>query len=162
MIVFGIDPGYATIGYGAVEYRGGRCHYLGHGAIVTRPGPSLAQRLGEIHRDCAELLALWRPEAVAIEQLFFNSNQKTAIFVAQARGVLLLACQQAGLEPWEYTPLQVKMAVSGNGRAPKKQVQEMVRTLLKLDSIPKPDDAADALAIAICHAVASGSRMLTR
>jgi len=157
MIVFGIDPGYATIGYGAIESRNGRCSYITHGVITTRPGPSITSRLGEIYRDISTLLRDIRPDAVAVEQLFFTNNQRTGIEVAQARGVLLLACAQSGLEPWEYTPLQVKQAVVGYGKATKKQVQEMVRLLLKLDSAPKPDDAADALAIAICHGVVGGN-----
>lgn len=160
MTVLGIDPGYATIGYGAIEYRGGKCRYMTHGVITTKPGPSLSRRLSEIYSDTCTLIDSIRPDAIAIEQLFFNTNQKTALFVAQARGVLLLAASRAGMEAWEYTPLQVKQAVVGYGRAQKKQVQEMLKTLLRLEEAPKPDDAADALAIAICHAISSGSLML--
>ncbi len=157
MIVLGIDPGYATVGYGVIEHSRGVSRMLTYGVITTRPGPSLPARLGEIFSDMQELIGRFRPGAVAIEQLFFNTNQKTAIQVAQARGVLLLACVQAGMVPFEYTPLQVKQAIAGYGRADKHQMMEMTRTILKLEKVPKPDDAADALAIAICHAYSAES-----
>lgn len=157
MIVLGIDPGYAIVGYGIVEYRNNRFRMLDYGAITTQAKVPFNIRLEQIYNEAAALMERCKPEAMAIEKLFFNTNQKTAIDVAQARGVLLLAAQQRGLNIAEYTPLQVKQSVVGYGRAEKKQVQEMTRIMLGLDSIPKPDDAADALAMAICHCHTSGS-----
>lgn len=152
MVVLGIDPGYAIVGYGAVEQAGNRPHALGYGAITTKAGVPLPDRLSEIYRDMLELLGKLRPDAAAIEELFFNTNVTTGIAVAQARGVIVLACAQSGVPVFQYTPLQVKMAVVGYGRAEKKQVMEMTRVMLGLDKMPRPDDAADALAVALCHA----------
>lgn len=157
MVILGIDPGYATVGYGAIEYVRGKARMLTYGVITTQPGKHISLRLAEIFRDMRTLLDQVRPDAVSIEELFFNTNITTGIQVAQARGVILLACAERGITPFEYTPLQVKQAVVGYGRAEKKQVMEMTRNLLGLESIPRPDDAADALAVAICHAHTGGS-----
>lgn len=160
MTILGIDPGYATVGFGAVRYERGRFQLLKYGAIKTAPGRPISQRLKEIYHDMGELIAAFQPDAIAIEELFFNTNVTTGIHVGHARGVIVLACAEAGYDPAEYTPLEVKQAVVGYGRAEKRQVMEMTRVLLNLDHIPRPDDAADALAIAICHAHTAGSSLL--
>ena len=159
MIVLGLDPGYATVGYGVIDHKSGSSRLIAYGAVTTAPGLPLACRLSEIYNDVVTLIETYKPDSACVEELFFNTNVKTAIQVGHARGVILLACQQCGVEPAEYTPLQVKQAVVGYGRAEKRQVMEMVRIMLNLDAIPKPDDAADALAIAICHAHSSTSRL---
>lgn len=159
MLILGIDPGYAIVGYGLVEYQNNRFRTVDYGAITTPAGMPFPQRLQIIYRETQALLEKYHPKAMAVEKLYFQNNQKTAIDVAQARGVVLLAAQLQQVEIFEYTPLQVKSSVVGYGQAVKKQVQEMTRVLLHLDSIPKPDDTADALAIAICHAHSSGSLM---
>ena len=153
----GIDPGYAIVGYGLVKKEGNSIKPLQYGVIRTAADIPIEQRLNEIYEDLTALIEAFKPESVAIEKLYFNTNEKTAINVSQARGVIILACTRAGIPIYEYTPLQVKMSVVGYGRAEKKQVQEMTRSILKLDKIPKPDDAADALAIAVCHAHTAGS-----
>lgn len=148
----GIDPGIATTGFGVVrEERDGRLTALAHGVIETPKTEPLPRRLHMLQRQLDELVRTWRPDEAAVEELFFATNAKTAMVVGQARGVVLLTLYNAGLEASEYTPLQVKQAVTGYGQADKKQMQEMVRMLLALPKIPKPDDAADALAIAITH-----------
>ena len=152
MIILGIDPGTAITGYGLVSHEGNHLKRITHGVIRTSPELPMATRLSRIYQGLGELMAQYQPEVVAVEELFFNKNVRTALAVGQARGVILLSAATAGLEIAEYTPLQVKQAVVGYGRAEKMQVQEMVRVLLCLSEIPKPDDAADALAIAICHA----------
>ena len=157
MIVLGIDPGYAIVGYGAIEHSRGKSKMIGYGAITTQPGPDISLRRREIYQDMCKLLDTIRPDAVAVEELFFTNNVTTGIAVAEARGVILLACAQRGLIPAEYTPMQVKQGVVGYGKAEKKQVMEMTRSLLGLKALPKPDDAADALAVALCHAHTSGS-----
>lgn len=157
MVILGIDPGYAIIGYGVIRAQSGRYQPLEHGAVVTRSGENFNRRLEIIYDSIASVIEQWKPDAVSIEKLFFQNNQKTAIGVAEARGVILLAAQKAGLEVFEYTPLQVKMAVTGYGQAQKPQVMEMTRRLLCLKEVPKPDDTADALAMAICHGQAAGS-----
>jgi len=157
MTVIGIDPGYARVGYGIVRYEKNRFHVLEYGILNTKAGTPFAQRLEEIYLGLQTLFAKHKPDGFAIEKLFFNTNAKTAIDVAQARGVLMLAAQLEGLQAAEYTPLQIKQSVCGYGRADKQQMQEMTRILLNLPSIPKPDDAADALACAICHCHTSGS-----
>ena len=157
MRILGIDPGYAIVGYGAIEHSRGKSKVLTYGAITTQPGPDISLRLREIYQDVCQLLDTIRPDAVAVEELFFTNNVTTGIAVAQARGVILLACAQRGLIPAEYTPMQVKQGVVGYGKAEKKQVMEMTRSLLNLKAVPKPDDAADALAVALCHAHTSGS-----
>ena len=152
MIIIGIDPGYAIVGIGVVEYVGNKFRTLEYNAITTPAGMATTERLKKIYQEMNMYLDKYNPDAVAIEDLFFNSNQKTAINVAQARGVLLVAVSNRNIPICEYTPLQVKQSVTGYGRADKKQIQTMVKMLLGLNAIPKPDDAADALAIAICHA----------
>lgn len=152
MIIIGIDPGYAIVGIGVIEYIGNKFRTLEYNAITTPAGMPTVDRLKKIYQEMTMYLDKYNPDAVAIEELFFNSNQKTAINVAQARGVLLVAVANRGIPICEYTPLQVKQSVTGYGRADKKQIQQMVKMMLGLNAIPKPDDAADALAIAICHA----------
>lgn len=151
MIILGIDPGYAIVGYGALEYNGNKFKVIEYGAITTDASMDMFDRLKSIYDDLNEVIHRVKPDFMAIEELFFNSNQKTAINVAQARGALLLAAMNNGVKISEYTPLQVKQAVAGYGRADKNQVQQMVKLLLGLESVPKPDDTADAVAIAICH-----------
>lgn len=150
--VLGIDPGTATMGWGAIRQEGNRLRYLQHGAVNTSPEWEMPRRLAHLYDGVTELVRGYRPSVVAVEELFFNTNATTAITVGQARGVAMLAAYKAGVEVSEYTPLQVKQAITSYGRADKRQVQEMVRTLLNLREVPKPDDAADGLAIAICHA----------
>ncbi len=153
--ILGIDPGTATMGWGVVRQEGSRISYVQHGAITTPSNWEMPRRLARLFDGVMELVKGYRPEAVAVEELFFNTNVTTAITVGQARGVTLLAAYRAGVEVAEYTPLQIKQAVTSYGRAEKRQVQEMVKTLLNLREIPSPDDAADGLAIAICHAFSS-------
>lgn len=155
--ILGIDPGYATIGFGLIEADGMNLQMLRYGAITTPAGMDFSQRLKLIYDDMTELLDMLKPDAVSMEELFFNTNITTGIQVAHGRGILMLACTQAGIPIFEYTPLQVKQAVAGYGRAPKSQVMEMTKRLLKLQKIPKPDDAADGLALALCHARSSTS-----
>ena len=157
MRIIGIDPGIATIGFGVVSYQNNRCVLEKCGVITTPAHTSLASRLSRIYSDLTELLQMFKPDAVSIEELFFTNNITTGIPVAHGRGVILLACEHAGIPIYEYTPLQVKQSVVGYGRAEKKQVQEMTRTILGLAKVPKPDDTADALAMAICHGHSSGS-----
>ena len=157
MIILGVDPGYAIVGLGVIDYTHGKFTTLGYGAITTQAHTPFTGRLKTIYDEMNVVIAKYRPEAIAIERLYFTSNQKTAIDVAQARGVIVLAATNAGVPVYEYTPLQVKQSVVGYGRAVKKQVQEMTRSILNLTAVPKPDDTADALAIAICHAHTSGS-----
>lgn len=152
MIIIGIDPGYAIVGIGVVEYVGNKFRMLEYNAITTPAGMPTVERLKKIYTEMTMYIDKYKPNAVAIEELFFNSNQKTAINVAQARGVLLVAVANKNVPISEYTPLQVKQSVTGYGRADKKQIQSMVKMILGLNVIPKPDDAADALALAICHA----------
>lgn len=160
--ILGIDPGYAIIGWGVVRYERGRFAPIDFGAITTQAGTPFGERLLSIHTDLTALLLTHRPDAMAIEKLYFQNNQKTAIEVAEARGVILLAAQSAGIPVFEYTPLQVKSAVTGFGQAKKPQVMEMTRRLLRLTAVPKPDDTADALAIAICHAQTGGTALKLR
>ena len=152
MRILGIDPGVATIGFGLVEAERNSYKLLRCGVISTPAHTSLSSRLEQIYTDLSQLLEAFKPDAVAVEELFFNTNITTGIAVAHGRGVILLACQQAGVKIYEYTPLQVKQAVVGYGRAEKKQVMDMVRRICGLSSPPKPDDAADAVALALCHA----------
>lgn len=159
MIVFGIDPGYAIVGYGVIKAESGRFQPLEHGAVVTRAGEDFNFRLEKIYDTLSAVMEKWKPDAVSIEKLYFQNNQKTAIGVAEARGVILLAAQKSGAAIFEYTPLQVKKAVTGYGQARKPQVMEMTRRLLRLKELPKPDDTADALALAVCHGQAAGSAL---
>lgn len=155
--IFGIDPGLATIGFSIVDADKNRMKLVTCGAISTPAHTSLSSRLDRIFCDMNELISAFNPDVMSIEELFFNTNITTGISVAHGRGVILLAAYQAGIEIFEYTPLQVKQAVAGYGRADKKQVIDMVRRILNLPAAPKPDDAADAVALAICHARSSTS-----
>ena len=157
MVILGIDPGYAIVGYGVIRFEKNRFQVMDYGAITTPAKTDFPYRLRTIYEDLCFLFEKYTPDALSIEKLFFNTNQKTAIDVAQARGVILLAAKLHEVPIFEYTPLQVKQSVVGYGRAEKKQVQEMTKQLLCLSAVPKPDDTADALAMAICHAHCSGS-----
>jgi len=152
MIILGIDPGYAIVGVGVIEFDGNKFKVIDYYAITTKPDMAFENRLKCIYDGLNDVIAKYKPEHMAIEELFFNDNAKTAIHVGQARGVIVLAAVNNGLKVFEYTPLQVKQAVVGYGRADKMQVQQMTKALLNLNAIPKPDDVADALAIALCHA----------
>ena len=155
--IIGIDPGYAIVGVGVVDYVKNKFYPVKFGAVDTPAGTPFEVRLKTIYDTVKEVIAETKPECMSIERLYFNSNQKTAIDVAEARGVILLAAIQAGIPIFEYTPLQIKQSLVGYGRAEKHQVQIMVRDTLRLESVPKPDDTADALAIAICHAQYGGT-----
>lgn len=157
MRILGIDPGIATIGFGVIESSPRHKKLIQCGVITTPAHTSLSERLEQIYDDMTQLLELYKPDAVSIEELFFNTNITTGISVAHGRGVILLACRKAGVKIYEYTPLQVKQSVVGYGRAEKKQVMDMVKRLCNLPSVPKPDDAADAVALALCHARSSTS-----
>lgn len=159
MLVLGIDPGYAIVGWGVIEFNGNAYRPKAFGAITTQAHTDFNFRLEQIYNDTLSILKRYKPDAVAIEKLFFTTNVTTAILVAQARGVILLAARQCGVEVFEYTPLQVKVAVTGYGKAKKPQVMEMTRRLLHLKEVPKPDDTADALAIAITHTHACGTQL---
>ena len=161
MRILGIDPGYGITGFGVIEANRGTSSLLRCGAITTPAGMAFPARLAIIYRDMQELLEVSKPDAVAIEELFFGQNVTTGIGVAQSRGVILLAIEQAGLPVYSYKPMQVKQAVVGYGNATKHQVQEMTKRLLNLPAMPKPDDAADAIAIALCHA-RSATSLLTQ
>ena len=152
MLIMGIDPGTAITGFGIIDNKGNNFKPIHYGCIRTSSKLALAERLQLIHKDMIDLIDEFRPEACAIEQLFFNKNIRTALAVGHARGVIMLAAANKDIPVFEYTPLQVKQSVVGYGRAQKSQVQKMVQTFLALNQIPKPDDVADALAISICHA----------
>jgi len=156
MIVLGIDPGVAIVGYGVIEFSGMKFRHIRHGVIRTKAGLPLSQRLCEISEDMHSLLEMFKPDAVSVEELFFSKNVTTGISVAHARGVILLECRKFGVPIYEYNPMQVKQAVTGYGSAEKLQVMDMTKRILALDKVARPDDAADALAIAICHAHSSG------
>ena len=151
MVILGIDPGIATVGYGVITAEGGRFGALEYGAIITKPQQLLEARLMQIYDRLTEIIIRHRPDCMAIEELFFNKNVKTAVDVCQGRGVILLSAIKQGVNIYEYTPLQVKSSVVGYGRAEKQQITYMTKLLLRLDKAPKPDDTADALAVAICH-----------
>ena len=152
MKILGIDPGIATTGYGLIENKGSNLCLLDYGTVITSPKLSNANRLNMLFNELSKIIKKQKPDEVAIEELFFAKNVKTAMMVSQARGVIILSCLKSGMkEINEYTPLQVKLALSGYGRAEKTQVMKMVMTLLNLKEIPRPDDAADALAVAVCH-----------
>lgn len=157
MIILGIDPGYAIVGFGVIKHYQNKFHTLGYGSITTTSALKIDQRLLIIYNELQQIISKYKPSYVSIEKLYFTSNQKTAIAVAQARGVILLACAKNNLPIFEYTPLQIKQAVVGYGRATKSQVITMVSSLLKLQNAPKLDDTADALAVAVCHAHSSNS-----
>lgn len=152
MRILGIDPGIAIVGWGVIDYDRMKAKPVDYGAITTGPEMKTEERIAEVFRQMQQIISIYKPDAVSIEELFFNTNQKTGIIVAEARGVLILAATLAGIPIYEYTPLQIKSAVVGYGRADKKQVITMVTMLLKLEKPPKPDDTADALAAALCHA----------
>ena len=161
MRILGIDPGVATVGFGLIDSEGFLQRVVQYGTITTPPTMTLAARLVQIESDLTRLLVQFQPDAVAIEELFFNKNITTGIAVAHGRGVLICTAEKAGVPLFEYTPSQVKQAVAGYGKAEKRQVMEMTRRLLKLGAVPRPDDAADALAIALCHA-RSATSLLSR
>ena len=160
MRILGIDPGIATVGFGIVDTgRGTALQMVQYGAILTEAGLPLAKRLYQINQDLEELIGTFHPDVLSVEELFFNTNITTGIAVAHGRGVILYAAERCGIPLYEYTPSQVKMAVTGYGKAEKRQVMDMTRRLLKLPSVPRPDDAADALGLAICHARSFTSRL---
>ncbi len=159
MIILGIDPGIAIVGYGVIDYTASRFRTLAYGAILTKAGLSPEVRLEQVYNELDAIIKKYKPQDIAIEELFFNTNQKTAIVVAEARGVILLCARKNGVNIFEYTPLQVKQSVVGYGRAEKKQVEIMTKTILNLEKMPKLDDTADALAIAVCHAHTGGSKL---
>lgn len=151
MRILGIDPGYAILGYGIIDVKGNHFSVCTYGAIETDAKMAMPDRLKHLYFRLMEVIKDYQPDQASIEELFFNTNVKTAILVGQARGVAIVACANSGLEIYEYTPLQIKQGLVGYGRAEKKQVQAMVKTLLNLKEVPKPDDTADALAAALCH-----------
>ena len=159
MRILGIDPGIATIGFGLIAADKGNTSMLSYGAITTPAGLPLSKRLYQIDRDMEDLIGQLKPDVIAVEELFFNTNITTGISVAHGRGVILYAAERCGIPLYEYTPSQVKLAVTGYGKAEKRQVMDMTRRLLKLSAVPKPDDAADALALALCHARSFTSRI---
>lgn len=151
LIIMGIDPGIAILGYGILDFEGNKYKIIDYGALTTESDVSMPDRLTYLYNGLSLLLNKYKPDAYAIEELFFNKNIKTALTVGHARGVAILAASSLGIPIFEYTPLQVKQAIVGYGRADKKQIQQMVKMLLRLNETPKPDDVADALAVAICH-----------
>ena len=161
MLILGIDPGYAIVGFGLIEANRGKYRMTACGAINTQAGVRLPARLWQIATDLEDLIGQFHPDVMAIEELFFNQNVTTGIGVAQARGVILMTAERLGLPVCEYNPSQVKQAVVGYGKAEKRQVMDMTRRLLNLNAVPKPDDAADAVAVALCHARSSTSLLKT-
>jgi len=151
MRILGIDPGYAIMGWGVIEKKGNTITTLGYGAITTDKDIPMADRLKHLYTSLMVVISEYQQDEASIEERYFQNNAKTVIFVGEARGVAVLACANSGVDIFEYTPLQIKTSITGNGRAEKKQVQAMVKMLLNLDEIPKPDDTADAVAAAICH-----------
>ena len=160
MRILGIDPGIAIVGFGLIEADRGRTQLLNYGAITTPAGLPLARRLVQIEQDMEELIAQLKPDAIAVEELFFSNNITTGIAVAHGRGIILCTAEKSGVPLYEYTPMQVKQAITGYGKAVKKQIQEMTRIMLHLESVPKPDDTADALGMAIAHCHCSRSRLM--
>ena len=158
--ILGIDPGIAIVGFGLIEADRGRTQLLNYGAITTPAGLPLARRLVQIEQDMGELIAQLKPDAIAVEELFFSNNITTGIAVAHGRGIILCTAEKSGVPLYEYTPMQVKQAITGYGKAVKKQIQEMTRIMLHLESVPKPDDTADALGMAIAHCHCSRSRLM--
>lgn len=151
MRILGIDPGIAIVGYGVVDKEGNRYKTVAYDAVTTKAHTPLEDRLEKVYNGVCEIIKEYKPDAMSIEELFFNNNAKTALTVGQARGVIILAAVQNHIPVYEYTPLQVKQALTGYGRASKSQIQQMMKSMLGLTEIPKPDDVADALAIAVCH-----------
>ena len=162
MRILGIDPGYAIMGYGVLDYNGNRFKTVGYGSVETEAGLPMPERLKLLYDGLTEIIQKYEPDEVSIEELFFNRNVTTAIGVGEARGIALLACVEGGLVVSEYTPMQIKQALVGYGKAEKAQVQMMVKTILNLPEVPKPDDTADAVAAAICHAHSRNARGLGR
>lgn len=160
MIILGIDPGFGRVGYGAVRMENSKYQHMGNGTIETSCKDKFEKRLETIYDSVSQMIAKCKPDAVAIEKLYFQNNQKTAIDVAQARGVILLAARRSNIPIFEYTPLEVKTVITGYGRAQKRQIIYMIKKLLNLEEMPKYDDAADALAIALCHAQTARRRNL--
>ena len=160
--ILGIDPGYAIVGYGVLEYEKNKFYPLEFGAVTTEPHTDFQHRLMEVYEGVDDVIKRTKPDALAIEKLFFTTNQKTVIQVAQARGVILLAAAQNGIPVYEYTPLQIKQSVTGYGKAIKTQVQDMTKRILRLEKVPKPDDTADRLAVAICHGYSYRSKLFTQ
>lgn len=158
MKILGIDPGYAILGWGIIEKTGNRFRPVDYGAITTDKDMPMPERLRVLYDELREIIREYNPDVASIEKLFFNTNTTTAINVGQARGVAILACIKGNLQVAEYTPLEIKQALVGYGRADKKQIQFMVKTMLNLKEVPKPDDTADALAAAICHAHSADNR----
>lgn len=161
MIVLGIDPGLATTGYGVINSQNGKLEVINYGCILTKSSLPLSTRLLTIYEETKKLIITYKPDAIIIEEIFFCKNVKTGLQIGHVRGVIILAAIEANIELAEYTPLQIKQALTGFGRADKKQIQEMVKILLNLKVIPKPDDAADALAVAICHIYSSKLKKYT-
>jgi len=161
MRVLGIDPGIAITGYGIIDFAGNSFSPVDYGSIRSATEMPQHLRLNKLYNELTDLIIKYRPHCMAVEELFFNRNVRTAMSVSQARGVILLASAQSDLEVYEYTPLQVKLAVVGRGRADKKQVQYMIKIILNLPAVPRPDDVADALAIAVCH-INNGSAFMVR
>jgi len=151
MRILGIDPGYAIMGYGIIEKKGSRIFPIAYGSLETDKDLPMPQRLKHLYAGLMDAIAEYQPEEASIEELYFQNNAKTAIFVGEARGIAVLACVNSGLRIFEYTPMQIKTSVTGYGKADKRQVQEMVKTILGFEEIIKPDDTSDALAAAICH-----------
>ncbi|MBO2527373.1 MAG: crossover junction endodeoxyribonuclease RuvC [Clostridiales bacterium] len=162
MIILGIDPGYATTGFGLIRADRGSYSLLQYGTVTTPTDLTFPQRLNMLYEDITRLLEVTKPDAVAVEELFWGHNITTGIGVSHGRGVILLAVERAGVPLFEYTPMQVKQAVVGYGKAEKRQVMDMTRRLLKMEKVPRPDDAADAIAIALCHARSSTSLLAKR
>ena len=155
MRILGIDPGFAITGYSIIDYIGNKFTLINSGAITTNAGESFPDRLVKIYDDLENIIKLYKPDAISVEELFFNNNAKTAINVAQARGVILIVSRKLEIDTFEYTPLQIKQAVVGYGRADKMQVQRMVKSILNVEKLPKLDDTTDSMAAAICHAHSS-------
>ena len=159
MRILGIDPGYAIMGWGVIDVEGNRFRVVAYDSLLTDKETPMPERLKELYEGLTEIILKYHPDEASIEELYFNNNAKTAILVGEARGVAVLACADGNIQINEYTPLQIKQALVGYGRAEKKQIQEMVKTILNLEKVPKPDDTADALAAAICHAHSSGGSL---
>ena len=159
MRILGIDPGYAIMGYGIVDYKGSKFTPVAYGSITTEAHTPNEERLMILYDELSQVIEEYKPDEASVEELFYNTNATTAIMVGEARGMALLACAKAGIKISEYTPLQIKSSLTGYGRADKKQVQTMVKMILNLSEVPKPDDTADALAAAICHAHHAGGRL---
>ncbi len=160
MRILGIDPGYAIMGWGVLDMTGNHFSVVDYGSVTTDAGTEMPLRLQHLYSELSAIIARYQPDEAAIEELFFNNNAKTVILVGEARGVAVLACANGGLPISEYTPLQIKQALVGYGRADKKQVQAMVKAILNLKEVPKPDDTADAVAAAICHGHSRGRRII--